>query len=167
MNKRDDPTQESLKSMLSYDNETGVFQWIEVRRGRNLGRPVGCVNGDGYLQVSISGRLYSAHRLAWLYVYGAFPRYVIDHIDGDKTNNRIANLRDVSWTTNRENLRRASSNNKSTGLLGASLHIGTGKYVAQIKSKGTPYYLGQFSTPEEAHQVYLEAKRQLHKGNTL
>lgn len=110
---------------------------------------------------------YFAHRLAWLIYYGTWPKDQIDHIDGDRSNNRIANLREATHDENCENQHRAQSDNYTTGLLGASFDKRKRVFRASIMVKKVVYRLGTFKTAEEAHQAYLAAKRQLHAFNTL
>ena len=97
-------TAEMLRSLLSYDPETGEFRW-RISRGRvSVGDIAGShPNRVGYLRIMLGDVEYRAHRLAWLYIYGKWPELVIDHIDRNKTNNRIANLRDVSHAENMRN----------------------------------------------------------------
>lgn len=106
-----------------------------------------------------------AHRLAWLYVYGEWPNGDIDHIDGDRLNNRIANLRDVSRRVNLENQRRPKACNKS-GFLGVKTFRDQ-RFQARIQVRGVQLHLGTFDTPHEAHAAYVAAKRNLHQGCTL
>ena len=113
----------------------------------------------------IDEREYSAHRLAWLYVHGAWPTGQIDHINGDRGDNRISNLRDVTPALNTQNQRRAARSNKSSGLLGVTAN--RGRWLAQISIGGKSRNLGRYATPEEAHAVYVAAKRVLHAGCTL
>jgi hypothetical protein len=160
-------TAEEVRALLRYDPETGALYWRTTGRGRRLDCKAGSLDRHGYLQTRVNGRIYFNHRLVWLYVRGAWPEQVIDHIDGDVRNNRIENLRDVSRKANQENQRSAASSNFTTGLLGASLHKPTGKYVAAIQTAGKTQYLGLYDTPEEAHAAYISAKRELHQGSTI
>ena len=162
-----DLTAARLRELLSYDPETGVFIRSSNSRRAKKGDMAGWVNALGYRAVSIQSRTYLCHRLAWLYVTGQWPCGVIDHINGDPGDNRWRNLRDVAHRTNIENQRVAARSNKSTGLLGATLHKASGLYQAQLKTHGKRLGLGYFKTPEEAHAAYLEAKRRLHAGCTI
>lgn len=95
---------------------------------------------------------------------GHWPTYQIDHINGDRSDNRLANLRDVSATVNAQNQRKAYANNRA-GLLGA--HRAGKRYVARIRMPQARIFLGGFASAEEAHAAYVAAKRLLHEGNTL
>ena len=119
---------------------------------------------QGYIQIRIDGSLYYAHCLAWLYVYGVWATNQLDHKDTIRHHNWIENLRDVTNSENAQNRIKANTNN-STGFLGVSLHHG--KYPATITIDGKNKYLGRFETPEEAHEVYLEAKRIHHSTCTI
>jgi hypothetical protein len=165
---RNDLTAEQLRELLCYDTETGVFTRRVAsgyrgchRAGMVLGTP-----SHGYLQVSVSGRRYQAHRLAWLYVHGTWPANEIDHINGVRSDNRIANLRALTHAENGQNLRRAKSHNKS-GMLGIRWRDESRQWQARICVGGKTTYLGKFSTPEEAYAAYIDAKRRLHVGCTL
>lgn len=110
-----------------------------------------------------------AHRLAWLLHYGSWPSRHIDHINGDRADNRIANLRECDDAENQQNLRAATAASKS-GLLGVTTRTyrnGAVRYAASIQVDGTKRYLGVYGTPEEAHSAYRAAKRQLHPFGTL
>lgn len=158
---------ERLRDLLHYDAETGLFTWRHARHKCTAGAVAGCPGGvAGYIQIRLDYRRYYAHRLAWLYMHGQWPLSQIDHINGEKADNRIANLRDVSVLVNHENHRAAHSNSK-TGFLGASICGTTGRFVAQIKLGGKQTFLGRFDTVEEAHQVYLSAKREKQVGCTI
>ncbi len=97
-------TAEYLRSILHYDQETGIFTW-KVRTARRVkaGDVAGCSDGDGYRLIKVQSRLYKAHRLAWLYIHGSWPKDQIDHINRIRTDNRIANLREVSNKQNLQN----------------------------------------------------------------
>jgi hypothetical protein len=157
-------TQERLKKLLSYDPDTGVFIWL-VRPSHShvhVGDLAGTKDPSGYIYIKISGKRYFAHRLAWLYVYGEWPRHNIDHKDGIGDNNRIANLRDVTQSINAQNIKKANADSK-TGVLGVTRYKG-GKYRALIMINGRNKHLGLFDTAEQAHNAYLETKRIYHAG---
>jgi len=154
-------TAAELRSLVSYDPETGEF--IRLSTGSAISvRP----DSEGYVGFSVAGQKDRAHRWAWLYMTGEWPLEDIDHIDGVRSNNAFRNLRAVSRVTNSQNQRRARSNNK-TGLLGAHWHAAAGKFTAQISVRGKRTHLGLFATAEDAHAAYVEAKRRLHAGGTL
>lgn len=153
-----------LRELVSYDPLTGIFT-NRVTNGRRIaGQAAGSTDALGYVKMKVDRKQYKAHRLAWLYVYDKWPEQHIDHIDGNPSNNRIANLRDVSVSVNLQNRKRAPAHNKS-GLLGVWVH--RERFISFIKTMGVRQYLGTFDTPEEAHAAYLSAKRANHEGNTL
>lgn len=150
---------ERLRERLEYDPETGLFRRKQLARG---GAAPGSIAGSrsyfGYWRISIDCVTYPAHRLAWLYVHGVFPQQEIDHINGDGTDNRIANLRLATRQQNAAN-RRGSKSNPS-GLKGASYCVQTGRWKASIKVNGKTISLGRHKTAEEAHQAYAAAAEQ-------
>lgn len=158
-------TQARLKELLSYDPEVGIFSWIVERGKCHKGSPAGCLDSRGYLVITIDRKRYYAHRMAWLYMNGSMPSMNIDHMDGNKSNNKISNIRDVSVSTNAQNLKQATSRNLSTGVLGVRML--KGKYLSQITIDGKDRHLGTFNSPEEAHEAYLNTKRKLHEGCTI
>lgn len=155
-----------LKSVIRYVPETGEFFWVRPKGGCANGRQAGTMREDGRRNIMIDGVGYRAHRLAWIYQYGVLPSGDIDHIDGDPSNNRISNLRDVTRSVNMQNQRRARADNK-TGFLGAYKCSRTGRYIAEIAIEGKPKRLGVFDSPELAHKAYVEAKRRIHIGCTI
>ena len=161
-------TQPRLKELLSYDETTGVFVWLAALPGTaQVGAAAGHVHRrSGYVRISADGQKYNAHRLAWLYVHGAWPAGEIDHIDGNKSNNAISNLRHVDRAGNQQNLKKAQVNN-SSDFLGVSWSIHKQKWVAQIQLHGAKKHLGYYDSAEKAHEAYLTAKRSLHTTNTL
>jgi hypothetical protein len=92
-----------LRSIFSYNPETGVFTRLKARGAQRAGTVPGRLNEEGYIKIKINGKEYGAHRLAWLYVYGEWPSLFIDHINRAKADNRIQNLRDVSRSENGRN----------------------------------------------------------------
>lgn len=158
-------SQHRLKELFVYSPDTGNFTRRVPRGNRPAGEVIGYMN-NGYIMTFIDGRMYQAHRLAWLYVYGEWPKHEIDHADGDRANNRIENLRDVPGFVNRQN-RRSPQKNSTTGYLGVTTDKRTGNFIAYINHMGKSKYLGKFRLAEEAHRAYVDAKRRLHAGNTL
>jgi hypothetical protein len=141
--------------LVSYDPSTGEFT------RRSTGKPAGFLNRCGYLVISIRFKRYTAHRLAWLITYGDWPSSHIDHINEDKRDNRITNLREATPSENHQNRSSPNKNNKS-GYLGVYLHRPTGKWAASISVCRKTKYLGLFETAELASEAYLSAKRSMH-----
>lgn len=161
-----DETYDLMMRTLDYDQHTGVFTWkVPMARGRiPAGTRAGCNNCSGYVVIRLGGKLEFAHRLAWLYVHGKWPGGDIDHKNGIRSDNRMENLRDVPHRINRQNERKARVNSKS-GLLG--VHPKRGRWAARLWVAGRSMSFGSYATPEEAHQVYLDAKRRFHAGCTI
>jgi hypothetical protein len=155
-----------LRELLHYDPDTGVFQWRVQRPKAVPGKTVGSIQAIGYLVIRVDARLHYGHRLAWLYMTGAWPSRKIDHRDGQKHNNCWANLRDVEDRVNAENVRQARCHGVS-GHLGANKTKWPDKWRAIITVRGKQKHLGIFADPAEASAAYVEAKRKLHEGNTL
>lgn len=152
-----------VRELLNYDTETGIFTWIAARENRvSVGTSAGSLLGNGYRSIAVDRKRFMAHRLAWFYVHGEWPEGQIDHINGNRDDNRISNLRVVDNSVNQQNKRSARSDSK-TGILGVHLHR-PGKWQAKINVNGTKKSLGIFSSPLEAHAAYLEAKRRFHAG---
>jgi len=157
-------TLERVKELLNYDPETGLFTWLE-RRGRcRTGDVAGWLEKNGYRRIIVVGKKFKSHRLAWAMFYGTFPELEIDHINGVRDDNRIANLRLATRSQNAQNLKRALSNS-SHGFLGVKKN--GNRWNASINIDGQYIYLGCFKTPEKAHQEYIEAKRCLHEFCTI
>lgn len=156
-----------LRQAISYCHETGVFTWKERRRGVQFGAVAGTLCSDGYISLCVDGERHRAHRLAWLHVHGVWPLDCIDHIDGNRSNNSIQNLRDVSRGVNIQNQRASTARNASAGLLGVTFYARTGQWMAQISVNKRRKHLGYFETMEQAHQAYVNAKRKHHPGCTI
>ena len=157
---------EKLREHLHYDKETGVLSWKKIPSNLIKLGPTGFMRPDGYLAIGFDYKVYTAHRLAWMLVTGKQPERHIDHINGIRHDNRWANLRECSRTENGQNLKRAYSNNKSSGLLGA-YHHNSGRWCSRIQINGKAKSLGLFDTKEEAHAAYIKAKRELHPFGCL
>lgn len=156
-------TAERLRQLLSYDPETGVFRRRVTQTNRNkVGDVAGTPNDKGYLLIMVDGRRYLAHRLAWFYVYGEWPAGEIDHINRQRSDNRIANLRDATRSLNTQNTGMFSSN--TSGKKGVSFHRASGKWQARIGLDGRLIHLGVHATKELAALAYEEARAKYHKG---
>lgn len=160
-----DLTVEELKDVLHYDPETGQFTWIKrTAKCVHVGDVAGNVNKFGYCTIGIKAKIYKAHRLAWLYMTGEWPKGLIDHINGDKSDNRFANLRVVDESGNSQNIRKPNIRNKS-GYMGVIKYYN--QWRANITINNKTQWLGDFATPEEAHAAYLAAKRKHHDACTI
>jgi hypothetical protein len=151
---------ETLRTLLSYEPETGLFTWKHKRKRVFQGDIAGATHKSGYIVIGCQGKIWPAHRLAWLYMTGRLPPSFIDHIDGNKTNNRWRNLRLASRSENSRN-RGAQKNNKS-GFKGVSWDSSNQKWRAIIYVDGKKIALGRFSCPVAAHQAYSEAAESFH-----
>lgn len=158
-----------VRHLFDYDPETGVLRWKNPRSTRlRPGDVAGTyVAKTGRTYVRFNGKRNLIYRVIWVWVTGRNPTGEIDHINGDTTDNRFANFRDVSRQVNAQNLRKAQRNSVHSELLGVTKHKGTGLFQAQITFNGKNKYLGRYETAEEAHQAYVKAKRKLHAGCTL
>lgn len=156
------PSQKEILEILDYNPETGDFTWkhrSDQRDGWNTryaGKIAGSPTGDGYYAISIDDIKHLAHRLAWSFVNGDFGSKLIDHIDRNKRNNKISNLRLCTLSQNQYN-RGLAKNNKS-GYPGVILDKRSGKWRAQIIVEKRAKYLGVFRTPEAAHSAYMAEK---------
>ena len=147
---------EKAKSLVSYDPLTGSCVWKVSQGKAKAGREAGMIQA-GYRKLSIAYEQIKLHRLVWFMSYGVWPSGQIDHIDGNKLNNRLSNLRDVSMSVNMQN--RYATRTKESGLpYGVRLHK-SGKFKASIT-------VGTFDTAEEASAAYIRAKRLIHDGCT-
>lgn len=143
-----------LREVLDYCPETGVFTWSAATANcTKLGEMAGWITERGYRKIAIDGTTYRANRLAWLYVYGEWPKRTVDHIDGESLNDAIANLREATQSQNNANAKLSRRN--TTGFKGVSRS--GNRFVAHIRKNRYLHHLGSFETPEEAHRAYMEA----------
>ena len=155
---RPELTAEYLRSVLHYSPETGIFtRKISTAHRVKVGDAAGCPGGGGYLRIQLQGRRYKAHRLAWLYVYGEWPKDQLDHTNRIRTDNRIANLREVTNKQNGQN--RSKPSNNTSGHPGVSWNKRISKWQAQIKHNYKDVYLGCFATIEEALSARKAAEK--------
>jgi len=154
--KEDAVTADYVRSVLDYDPNTGIFTWEKSGCGRS-GMRAGSMNANGYWQIGIGGAVYTAHRLAWLHTHGAWPLRLIDHVDGNKANNALANLREASRVQNAFNQK---ANKRRSGILtpkGAYFSEKGQNWKAVITTNGRRRHLGYYPTPEAAHAAYVKA----------
>jgi hypothetical protein len=154
---------EYLKSILNYDLETGFFTWLwrkDISNCVNM-REVGKVAGSicpttKYRRIKINGKLYKCSRLAWIYVYNKNPNFMIDHINGDRSDDRISNLREATRSQNGAN--RSKQKRNKWGNKGITVRP-NGKYQAEIRANGKRYYLGVYETADDAGIAYANASK--------
>lgn len=148
---------DDLKSKHRYNPETGHFFRAANAGKWKEGALVGSVDSHGYVQIKTDGRLYLAHRLAWLHFYGTWPEKHIDHINGIRDDNRICNLRLADRAQNNANSCKRKDN--ASGFKGVS-ECG-GRWRAQIQIQGRKRHLGVFATAEDASAAYQDKAREL------
>lgn len=143
---------ERLRELFSYDRDTGV-----VAKKAPAQRKPPAVRHNDYVKVSADGKTYLAHRIAWALATGEWPAGEIDHINGIRSDNRLANLRDVPRQINCHNRHAVRA---ASGILGVSFKAN--KWEAKIAVNRRQIHLGRFQTKEEARAAYLAAKRIHH-----
>jgi len=155
--------EELISDLLHYDPETGLFTWKVKRKGTNgVGSIAGKTDTYGYVQITIDGNVYLAHRLAWFIMTGKWPENEVDHKDTIKNNNKWENLREADDSQNGAN-RNIYSNNKS-GIKGVCWHKASNKWLAQIRKNKKCMHLGLFSDINDAAKAYEKAAKNLHKN---
>lgn len=152
-------TLQRLKEVLHYDPKTGIFTCLVNRRKARAGEPTGVITPDGYVQVTVDWSIYKAHRLAWFYMTGEWPKAdEIDHRDLDGTNNRWGNIREATRSQNGANKPKQSNNTSGfKGVSAAGL-----RYRAYIVVGRKQIHLGMGRTPEEAHALYVAAAQKYY-----
>lgn len=154
---------EEIKKILNYDLITGEFTWAIKRKGCKKGNTAGALNKTiGYRYLCINYKKYLAHRVAWAYVHGEFPKNEIDHIDGNKQNNAISNLREATRVENTWNTKISKRN--TSGFKNVSLHKKTGLWRATLNCKNANVINKYFKTKEDA-VIFLQKEREKHHGN--
>lgn len=150
--------QEKVKKLFIYQEDGSLLR--RESRGRiHAGYVAGCVDSSGYLQIGIEGKAFLAHRLVWLYHHGYWPENQVDHIDRDKLNNMIDNLREVSQSCNLRNTGNRSTN--TSGVKGVHWSSGRRKWKVQISVSGSLVYLGIYQDFTEAVAHRLAAEQSL------
>lgn len=161
MESRNDFNIALLAACLDYNPLSGKLYW-KISTGKSkVGKEAGCMF-NGYLRITFQSRSYAAHRIAWSIYYNEQPPAIIDHIDGNSSNNSISNLRDGTGCINQQNQKSAHKRNKT------SLHLGVsklnGRWRAKIYHNKKYIFLGYHSTEDEARDAYVEAKKKIHLG---
>lgn len=154
-----DLTVDLLNHLFEYDKETGNLIWAVKRKGTTQGAIAGTTNSEGYRVITVNYKSYKAHRLVYLMHKGYLPR-TLDHINNNRSDNRIENLRAVSAGQNQHN-RKINSNNKS-GYKGVAWFARDRKWSARVNLENKPVFLGYYNTPEEADKVVRAAREELH-----
>ena len=155
-------TQDELKQLLHYDPNTGEFTWLaNTGKKKLIGKRAGRYDKFGNrFYININKKQYLAHRLAWLYVYGQWPKDQIDHVNGNSSDNRILNIRECNNSENSQN--KSTQSNNSSGYIGVHYYKAYDKWRSRIQINNKEIHLGYFDTAEEAYEKYLEAKKQYH-----
>lgn len=154
-------SQELVKALFEYDCTSGIFiRKLTTGTKAKIGSVAGVVNESGYIEIAVNGHKYRAHRLAWLYCFGEFPEQQLDHIDNNRSNNSLDNLREASNLENSYNKGISSLN--TTGYKGVSIDKRSNRYRAYITVDGKQKSLGYYATAPEAAAAYIEAAQTLH-----
>lgn len=144
---------ERIEAALSYDKEKGVFRWIKpTGRRTKVGDVAGSLWSSGYLAIGIAGQRVLAHRLAWFIETGEWPEFDIDHINGNRQDNRIANLRPASRSQNMANTLKRSSN--TSGVKGVHWSSRSRRWIARVMKDGKQIHLGAFKDISDAAKAY-------------
>lgn len=152
-------SQTRLKELLTYDKDTGVFTWRRRRGGKAaVGRCAGARDFYGYVVIRLDGVLYKAHRLAWFYSHGVWPEENIDHINRDKSDNRLKNLRLAGQSLNMHNANRRAG---SSGVVGVTWDAQRRKWHARIKIDYVNKFLGRFDKKDAAIKAREEAVKNI------
>ena len=154
-------TRETANQLLKYDALSGKFSWKVNGTRIRIGQSAGSI-WLGYNRIKIKQKNYAAHRIAWLLTYGEWPVNEIDHINGDRSDNRICNLREATHAQNIQNC--INRNPNKHGLRGIAKQTCSRGWMAKIASNGIKHHLGTYATPEDAHAAYIQAAKKLH-GN--
>lgn len=160
-----DLTQARLKELLHYDPETGQFRWLVKFSRQQPGGTAGTRDAHGYKVIRVDCRLYKAHRLAWLYVHGAWPAKGIDHINRQRDDNRITNLREACQSMNTMN--QGVRLNSRSGVTGVVWREDRQKWTAQIRIGYRMVHLGVFKSKDDAAAARKKAEAAFFSGYAI
>ena len=153
-------TQEELKELIDYNSETGVFTWkVSPARQVFSGDIAGTKRKDGYIQIKVKNELILSHRLVWIYMYGYLPKY-IDHINGQRDDNRIINIREVSNQQN--SLNSKISKNNTSGIKGVYWDKSRNKWTVRLSIDGKCKFFKRFDDIDLAKLVIEEVRNKYH-----
>jgi hypothetical protein len=152
-------THDVLKGVLDYYPDSGIFKSRNKTSKKPAGSVVGCIGTHGYLVIAVKGRSYLAHRLAWFYMHGEWPKDLIDHVNGVKVDNRFVNLRECSKSQNGQNSKARKS---FSGVKSVEWHTGAGKWRVRMEVAGKRHHIGFFVCLEQAEQAAIAARERLH-----
>jgi hypothetical protein len=147
-------TQQELKLKLSYNKDNGTF--LNIKKS-NI---VGSNSKQGYLIAKVNGKNYYLHRLAWLYIYGYFPKNCIDHINGNKSDNRLSNLREATLSQNNCNQNISSKN--TSGIKGVCWDKNNNKWKVSLAINGKSKHIGLYKDLEIAKKAMIESRLKYH-----
>lgn len=152
-------TQEYLKSILNYDEDTGNFiRLVKLSNNSKIGEIAGAIDEKGYRRIYILGKYIRGHKLAWFYNYGVWPKDQLDHINNVKDDNRLCNLRECSNRLNQFNTK--VRKNSKTGVKG--VHPQGNGFEADIKINGKTKYIGYFSNIADAKKARDKVAIEIH-----
>jgi hypothetical protein len=157
--------QDLLKNFLHYDPETGIFSWNYARKGIKVSDSVGTTKPSGYIVVLLKRKMYRIHRLAWLYMTGKWPENEIDHINGDRSDNRFCNLREATKAQN--NWNKKVRKDSTTGIKNVLHYPKYGTYYVKITANKVSHSFGPFKTINEAEIVAKQKRAEIHKDFNL
>ena len=162
MSNKVSPCLSDFMEYLSYNPDSGLFTWIKRPSNRvKVGDPAGSYHPKGYLSISLKNNAVLSHRLAWAMFTGSWPSDEIDHVNGVRDDNRIANLREATRSQNMHNTKRYCVN--TSGVKGVSWYKKYGKWMARLYTDGAVKFLGYFDCIEDAERAVMAARIENHK----
>lgn len=153
-------TLDRLKELLSYDPSTGEWIWNVARGSAIKGAPCNLIGSVGYVVITVDGKGWTGHRLAWFYQTGEVPTCEIDHINGNRADNRFSNLRKATSSQNKCNTGMRPCN--TSGFKGVSFNKGAKKWTAKCRHNGKQFHIGYFETAEAASDAYCAFAKRVH-----